>query len=162
MNKANVAKLVLAVLLFGGAAVIFARYLRRDKGVSEMTFFYDLSSKKLFSASRDLLPPIRGVDSPEEDGVRAIVIAPNGNSNDKANRKIAYLEKYSPELKEHLAKVRDGKAEPLPRGSRDSYRFVKRLEDKEWHAVNTPEAEKIMGEWNVPGPDGKFPAVCAP
>ena len=162
MNKTNTAKLVLAVGLLGTAAVLFDRYLRREVGVVENTFFYDLSSKKLFSASRELLPPIRGIDNAEEDAVRAIVIAPGGDAHDKASRKIAYLEKYAPELKEHLAKVRDGKAEPLPRGARDSYRFVKRVDDAEWRAVNTPEGERILGEWNVPGPGGKFPAVCVP
>jgi len=58
--------------------------------------------------------------------------------------------------------VREGKAEPPPRGTRDSFRRVKRVEEGEWRAVNTPEGEKILGEWNVPGPDGKFPIVCVP
>jgi hypothetical protein len=162
MNHSNVLKIVLAFVLLGASGILFAKYLRRDKGVSEKTFFYDLSSKELFAASREAIPPIRGLDNAEEDAVRAVVIAPGGDPNKKSDRKIAYLEKYSPQLKEHLAKVRDGKAEPLPRGSRDSYRFVKRVNDAEWHAVNTPEGEKIMAEWNVPGPNGKFPAVCAP
>ena len=141
---------------------MFVRFLRQDSGVAEKTFFYDLSEKRLFAMSREALPPIRGIKSAEEVGVRAVVIATNGKPEDKAHRKIAYLEKYAPELKQHLEKVRDGKAEPLPRGARDSYRFVKRLEDAEWHKVNTPEGEKILGEWNVPGPDGKFPIVCVP
>jgi len=162
MSSSNAVKVVFALVLLGLAAVMFAKYLRRDQGVSESTFFYDLSSKKLFAAAREAIPPIRGTDNAEEDAVRAVVIAPSGDPNKKSDRKIAYLEKYSPQLKELLAKVRDGKAEPLPRGARDSYRFVKRLNDTEWHAVNTPEGEKIMGEWNVPGPDGKFPAVCSP
>ena len=162
MNKSNAAKVVLAVILLSGAAVLLAQFLKRDNGVSESTFFYDLSQKKLFAAPRETIPPMRGLDNAEEDAVRAVVVAVNGNPKDKTNRKIAYLEKYAPELKEHLAKVRDGKAEPLPRGSRDSYRFVKRLDDVEWRAVNTPEGEKILGEWNVPGPDGKFPIVCTP
>jgi len=135
MNKSNAAKVVLAVILLSGAAVLLAQFLKRDNGVSESTFFYDLSQKKLFAAPRETIPPMRGLDNAEEDAVRAVVVAVNGNPKDKTNRKIAYLEKYAPELKEHLAKVRDGKAEPLPRGSRDSYRFVKRLDDVEWRAV---------------------------
>src|SRR3989442_1578081 len=162
MNKSNAVRIVLAVVLLGGAAVMFARFLRRDDGVVEKTFFYDLSEKKLFAASRESLPPIRGLNGSEEDAVRAVVISTNGNSKGKAGRKIAYLEKYAPELKQHLEKVREGKAEPLPRGARDSYRFVKRLEDAEWHKVNSPEGEKILAEWNVPGADGKFPVVCVP
>ena len=162
MNKLNALKLALAIALLAGAVFMFVRFLGHDTGVAEKTYFYDLSEKKLFAMSREALPPIRGLKSAEEVGVRAVVIATNGKPEDKAHRKIAYLEKYAPELKQHLEKVRDGKAEPLPRGARDSYRFVKRLEDAEWHKVNSPEGEKILAEWNVPGADGKFPVVCVP
>jgi len=162
MNKSNIVKLVLAVALLGCAGAILVRFFRANDGISEKTFFYDLSQKKLFAASRESVPPIRGIKGVADAGVRAVVIAPGGSSNQKASRKIAYLEKYAPELKEHLAKVRAGQAEPLPRGARDSFRFVKRVEDAEWRPVNTPEGEKILGEWNVPGPDGKFPVVCVP
>jgi len=162
MNKLNALKLALATALLGGAVFMIVRFIRQDSGVAEKTFFYDLREKKLFAMSREALPPIRGLNGAEEVAVRAVVIATNGNPEDKAHRKIAYLEKYAPELKQHLEKVRDGKAEPLPRGARDSYRFVKRLEDGEWHTVNSPEGEKILGEWNVPGPDGKFLIVCVP
>jgi hypothetical protein len=162
MNKSNAAKLILAVTLLCGAAFFLLRFLRRDDGVVETTFFYDVSEKKLFAASRELLPPIKGLNNSEEDAVRAVVIAPNGNPKDKTNRKIAYLEKYAPELKEHLAKVREGKAQALPRGSRDSFRFVKHVDDAEWRPLSSPEGQKILDDWNVPGPDGKFPVVCVP
>jgi len=162
MNKANALKLLLALALLGGAAFLLARFLRRDGGVAENTFFYDLSEKKLFAAPREALPPIRGLNNAEEDAVRAVVIAPSGNPEDKAGRKIAYLEKYAPELKQHLEKVRAGKAEPLPSKARNGYRFVKRVDDPEWHPLSSPEGEKILAEWNVPGPDGKYPVVCAP
>jgi hypothetical protein len=162
MNKAQLIKLTLAIALLSAAALLFAKFLRRDSGITENTYFYDISQKKLFSAPRESLPPMRGLDNADEDAVRAVVIAVNGNPKDKASRKIAYLEKYAPELKDHLAKVRDGKAQALPRGSRDSYRFIKRVDDLEWKPINTPEGEKILGEWNVPGPDGKYPVVCVP
>src|SRR6059036_665144 len=132
MTRSNLSKLALAVLLLGGASFMFARFFQRSDGVVEKTFFYDLSEKKLFAASREALPPIRGLNNAEEDAVRAVVISVNGNPNDKASRKIAYLEKYAPELKQHLEKVRAGQAEAMPRGSRDRYRFVKRITDSEW------------------------------
>jgi hypothetical protein len=162
MNKMTTIKLIVALALLGGASFMFVGFFRHNSGVVEKAFFYDLSEKKLFAVSREELPPIRGLNDAEEDAVRAVVIAPNGNPDDKAHQKIAYLEKYAPELKEHLAKVRDGKAEPLPRGARDSYRFVKRETDRDWYKVSSPEGEKILAEWNVPGPDGKFPVVCTP
>ena len=162
MNKSNAFKLALAVVLLGGAAFVFARFLRDDNGVVEKTFFYDLSEQKLFAAPREALPPIRGLNDAEEDAVRAVVISSGAHPTDKGGRKIAYLEKYAPELKQQLEKVRVGQADPLPRGSRNSLRFVRRVDEADWHPVSTPEGEKILTEWNVPGPDGKFPAVCVP
>jgi hypothetical protein len=162
MNKANVVKLAMALLLLTGAGFMSARFFRQDNGVVEKTFFYDLSEKKLFAASREALPPIRGLNGKEEDAVRAVVVSRSEDPKDKASRKIAYLEKYAPELKERLEKVRAGKAEALPRGARDSYRFVKRENDAEWYSVASHEGEKILAEWNVPGPDGKYPTVCVP
>lgn len=162
MNKSNIFKLVLVVVLLGGATFMAVGFFRQGDGVSEKTFFYDLSEKKLFATSREALPPIRGLNNAEEDAVRAIVIAPGGNPKDKADRKIAYLEKYAPEFKQRLEKVRLGQADPLPRGTRDSFRFVKRVGDAEWFTVSSPEGGKILTEWNVPGPDGKYPIVCVP
>ena len=162
MNRSNVLKLVLAVTLLGGAAFMFVRFLRQGDGISEQTYFYDLSEKKLFAASREALPPIAGLNNAEEDAVRAVVISLNGNPQDEASRKIAYLEKYAPEFKQQLEKVRAGQADPLPRGARNGLRFVRRLNDVEWHPVSSPEGQKILTEWNVPGADGKFPMVCAP
>src|SRR5688572_3628916 len=137
MNKGNVLKLAFALVLLCGAAVMAWRFLRQNDGTTENTFFYDMSEKKLFAAPREALPPIRGLNDTEEDAVRAVVIAPSGNLKDVAARKIAYLEKYAPEFKRQLEQVRSGQANPLPRGARDSYRFVKRVEDAEWRALNS-------------------------
>src|SRR6266487_4153045 len=80
-------KNVLAVALLGGAAFMFARFLRSNNGIVEETFFYDMNEKKLFAASRELLPPIRGLKGNDENAVRAVVIS-SGNPKDKANQKI--------------------------------------------------------------------------
>lgn len=162
MSKANVFKLALGLVLLGLAGFIGFRFFREDEGVAENTFFYDLSEKKLFAAPREALPPIKGLNDAEEDAVRAVVIAPNGNPKDVAARKIAYLEKYAPEFKRQLEQVRTGEANPLPRGSRNAYRFVKRVEDAQWYALDSPEGEKILTEWNVASPNGKYPVVCTP
>jgi len=162
MKKSQLPQLLLAVILLAGAGFGFYRFLRNDSGISEQTFFYDLSAKKLFAAPREALPPIRGVDSPEADAVRAIVICISGNLAKEADRRIAYLEKYTPELKQSLELVRAGKAEPLPRGQRKGYVFVKRAEDNDWFRSDSPEGEQIITGWNVPGPDGKMPVVCVP
>lgn len=162
MSKANTIKLLFAMLLFAGAGYGFYRFSRNNSGISEQTYFYDLSEKKLFAASRDALPPIRGLNDTEEDGVRAVVICAAGSPDDSAHRSIAYLEKYAPELKHSLEQVRAGKAEPLPSKVRNGYRFVKRAEDEKWHAANSPEGGKILNGWNIAGADGKYPIVCSP
>lgn len=162
MSKSNSTKLLLAMLLLAGAGFGFYRFSRKDSGISEQTYFYDLSEKKLFAASREALPPIRGVNDTEEDAVRAVVICTSGNPDNPANRSIAYLEKYAPELKQNLEQVRAGKAEPMRSKIRNGYRFVKRPADDKWHAANSPEGEKILNGWNIAGADGKYPAVCSP
>lgn len=162
MNAANLTKSLLAIALLAGAGLGFYRFFRNDSGIAEQTYFYDLSEKKLFAASREALPPIRGLNGPEEDAVRAVVICTSGDPDDPANRSIAYLEMYAPELKASLEQVRAGKAEPLPSKVRNGYRFVKRTGDDQWHAANSPEGEKILNAWNVAGADGKYPIVCSP
>ncbi len=161
MRSQNIVQIIVAAGLLGLAGYGFVRFFSRNDGISEKEFFYDLSEKKLFTSSREALPPIHGLNDSEEDGVRAVVIS-RGNPDDKSTRTIAYLEKYAPELKSSIAAVRAGKAEPLPSAVRNGYRLVKRLEDAEWHRLNTPEGQAILNGWNVAGPDGKFPVVCTP
>ena len=162
MSTANITKILLAIVLLSGAGFVFYRFFRNDSGISEQTFFYDLSEKKLFAASREALPPIRGLAGTVEDAVRAVVICTSGNPDDPANRSIAYLEKYAPELKQNLEQVRVGKAEPMKSRIRNGYRFVARAGVDKWYAANSPEGEKIMNGWNIAGADGKYPVVCTP
>lgn len=162
MNKSNILKLMLALALLGGAVFLLVRFLGQGDGIAESAFFYDLSERKLFAGPREALPPIRGINNAEEDGVRAVVIALNDNPTDKAGRKIAYLEKYTPEFKQQLEKVRAGQAEPLSSQVRNTMRFVRRVDEVEWHPVSSPEGEKILTEWNVPDANGKFPPLCVP
>lgn len=162
MSSSNTVKVVAAVVLFAGAGFGFYRFFNQESDISEQAYYYDLSEKQLFAASREALPPIRGVNDPEEDGVRAVVICVAGNPDDAANRSIAYLEKYGAELKQNLELVRAGKAEPLSSKIRNGLRFVKRLSDEQWHAANSPEGAKILNGWNIAGSDGKYPVVCSP
>ena len=159
MNKANVAKLVLVVLLLAGAAYGFYRHFNAPTGISEQTYFYDLSEKKLFGAPRDAVPPIRGLNDATEDAVRAVVICFPAKPEE---RSIAYLEKYAPELKQNLEQVRAGKAEPLSSKVRNGYRFVQRPGDDQWRPANSPAGEQILNGWKVAGSDGRYPVVFSP
>jgi hypothetical protein len=161
-------KLVLAIALLVGAGFRFARFFHERTSADGFAYFYDLSERKLFVAPRTSVPPIRGINDGKLDGMRAVVISTSENPKDKASQRIAYLEKYATELKQQLEAMQSGQEPPGPSGSRisrgaaQSFTFVRRLNDETWYEATSAEAEKIMTEWRVPGPDGKTPLVCAP
>ena len=93
-------KLSAAAVLVIVAVVLLMKIFRSQRELEGMAYFYDLSEQKLFVAPRTSVPPIRGLNNDEPDGVRAIVVSTSGDPRDQQARKIAYLEKYSPELKQ--------------------------------------------------------------
>jgi hypothetical protein len=160
-------KLLVSVIALTVAGFFLFRFFHGQAEPDEKAYFYDLSEQKLFVASRRAVPPIRGINNDEQDGVRAIVISTSGTPTDKRTVKIAYLEKYSPELKQQIEAMQNTNA-PAPAGPRidrveaQSFTFVRRVNEAQWQPVNSPEAEKIMGEWLVPGANGQMPVVCVP
>lgn len=136
---------------------------RPEPAFSEKAWFYDLSRKELFVSDRGGIAPIRGMDGPEEDGVRAVVIAPPGKCDDPKQRRIAYLEMHAPELKKALEAAKASGGSPtISRAQAQTLRLVKRVGDAGWVPLGSPEGEQVVSEWAVPGPDGVTPAVCAP
>ena len=162
MSGSDYGKIGLAVVLLAGAVVCFIK-LKPEPEQSDKGYFYDLAAQKLFVAQRSLIPPILGVNGKDLTGVRAIVVSTNGRPQDKASRQIVYLERYSPDLKGALEAFRAGKTTLVPsHEERQNQIFVQRLNETEWHPVKSPEGERILTDWNVPGPDGKLPTVCSP
>lgn len=167
VNKQTTLKAGAAVVLLAVAAFFFVKFYRNQREPEGLAYFYDLSERKLFVAPRTAVPPIRGINDEELDGMRAVVISISGDPKDKQNQKIAYLEKYSPELKQQFERMRDsaaGKeaATNIGRGQAQAHIFVRRVNESDWHPANSPEAEKIMTEWLTIGVNGKTPAVCIP
>jgi hypothetical protein len=168
MNKSALIKAVLAIALLSLAVVLFARLILARESRHEDAYFYDLVEHQLFVAPKGSIPPIKGIKGADLAGVRAIVICTNGNPADKQHREIAYLEKYSPEIKQLFETVRQTRAagrvpeESIDRRQIPPNTWVRRLRDRDWHALNTPEGEQIVNEWNTPGPDGRVPVVCSP
>lgn len=163
MNRQSPLRITAALVLSALAAFLVVRYVRGRTEPGERGFFYDASAGRIFIASRTAVPPIRGVDSPEEDGFRAVVIAPPGKTRDKSAWRVAYLEKCSPELKRRMETAQSTEeALTMGRLEAQAHRFVRRVTDAEWHPMNSPEAEVILGEWTRPGPDGATPVVCTP
>ena len=162
MNSERI-KAVAAIVLLAVAGIMLVRYLTRKPVISEEAFFYDLSERKLFAAARTSVPPIRGLNNPEEDAVRAVVISTNGDASDRRSWTVAYLEKYSPELKQQMQQAQQtGSSPAMGRELSLQHRFVRRLQDGHWFPMSSPEAERIVSEWAVPGPNGITPVVCTP
>ncbi len=167
-----------AVLVTGSVAVlttlavVFAlikvRHFRGDGEAGAKVWFYDQSAQRLYPAPRDLIPP----DGNDDARVRAMVIGFQGLGNEVGQLKIAYLEKYSPELKALLERAQSAHAakqpftEKIP--SRDSAYFqenflVKRPGEAIWNATGTDEARQIMAEWREwRGPAGQRPIISVP
>ena len=160
MNRRSQIQLLIAiVMLLASGAFLYGYWRSENQG--PQAYYYDLSKKTLFTADADRIPPIRGLDNDEEDGVRAVVIA--DKPNDRKNQRIAYLERYAPELKRDMEEARAKSSAPLiSRAAAQSMRFVQKPGDTQWHAMITPEGQRIVSDWTAPGPDGLSPIVCTP
>jgi hypothetical protein len=162
MSRRDKLMLGACALCLGAAAFSFIWQGTASSGETK-AFFYDLSKKKLFAAPASLVPPIKGVDNAEEDAVKAVVISTNGNPRDKKAWKIAYLEKYSPEMKREFERAqKEGSSPSVSRAMAQTQKFVKRPEDSQWYPMNTAEASRILNEWLTAGPGGTPAVVCAP
>lgn len=152
--------LIVALLLFAGAGWW---WIRGRSGNGDRVYFYDLSAKKLFTVPRTTVPPIPGIEGPEMDGVRAVVISTNGNPKDPSARRVAYLEMYSPELKQQMEAAQAGGPPPaMGRAAAQDQRFVRRVDSPQWYPMSSPEAEQIVGEWLTAGPGGGPALICNP
>jgi hypothetical protein len=168
-------KAAAACVLAVTAVVVSVSRMRRGLAVGEerlQVWFYDQSEHKLYAASREAIPPHRGIGGGAGDGVRAVVVACRGEQDDPHKRRIAYLETYTPELKKLLEDIRDARAHgrkyegPVP--DRESEFFQKntlvRLPDEAtWHDMTTNEGQQIVTQWQSWScPDGNSRIVCSP
>ncbi|MBO61529.1 MAG: hypothetical protein CMO63_06125 [Verrucomicrobiales bacterium] len=166
LQKEQKKQLTLAGILFSLAILFFILLGPSDR--EALQYFYDESEQKLFTAPADSIPPIKGINDDQFDGVRAIVIAPKGQCGDKSARRIAYLEKWSPQFKQHLeaaarAKA-NGQAVPniVDRSQRKFHRFVRLEDSPQWYSLNTDQAAKIIAALRTKDAQGKFPEPCTP
>ncbi len=163
MTAPNAIKVVAALGLLGVATYGLVNYWRDDGGIPKNRFFYDESERKLFTGPREGIPPVRGLDGKTEDAVGAVVISTNGNPKDKSSWAIAYLEKFSPELKREMENARASGGSPqMGRVLAQANRFVRRPADSNWFPLSSPEGDQIINGWAVPGANGITPIVCTP
>jgi len=168
MNKSAAIKVVFSLVLLSAAVVFYVKLSPARESRDGDAYFYDLQEQQLFVAPRGAIPPINGIKGGAMAGVRAIVISTNGNPADKKHIQIAYLEKYSPEIKQLFEEVRQARAAGRSEEGRIDRRqvhantWVRRLHDTDWQSLDTAEGKIIASEWNRPGPDGRTPVVCSP
>ena len=166
LQPAEKKQLTLAGVLFGLAILFFVLFDSPERVA--LQYFYDESEQKLFTAQADSIPPIKGINDGQLDGVRAIVIAPKGKRGDESAHRIAYLEKWSPQLKQHLAAAARAKAAGhavpniVDRSQRKFHQFVRRPDSPQWHAMNTDAAAKIIAVLRTKDAQGKIPVPCTP
>jgi hypothetical protein len=168
MNQSATTKIAFALVLLAAAVFFFVKLSPARRSDSGAAYFYDLQEQKLFVAPRGSIPPIDGIKGAPQAGVRAIVIAPNGDCSDKKHLQIAYLEEYAPEIKALFEEVRharmEGRSEEgrIDRKEVAANTLVRRLQDTQWQPIISPEGKKIATEWDTAGPDGAAPVICSP
>jgi hypothetical protein len=168
MQASSVTKIVVSLVLLSAAVVFFIKLSPARNPENGGAYFYDLQEQKLFAAPSGSVPPIDGIKGAPMAGVRAIVICPNGDPSDKKHRQIAYLQKYSPEIKALFEEVHQARMQGRSEGERIDRKkvvantLVRRLQDTNWESLNSEAGKKIANEWNAPGPDGRTPVVCSP
>jgi hypothetical protein len=164
--------LTTAVLAAAAIGFVVARLAEARKVGEEgsQIWFYDLSEKQLYAVPARTVPPHKGVGGAKDDGVRAIVVGFRGEG--KGARRIAYLEKCTPELKALVEEVRAARAAgrvqraSIPSRDSDFYQentLIRSPEQDVWYPVNSPEAQRIAAEWRSwQGPAGQRPDIVAP
>ncbi len=169
MNRKLIFQSILVLALLSVAGVLgFGYWHNQTVDSTEKVYFYDLGQQKLFGAARSSVPPIAGLDGRADGAVRAIVITPTGNPREKKQVSIAYLEKYTPEMKALFESLRQAEAAGkstagmIPHGMVPRSTQVRRLNDTQWYPMTSAEGERIVSGWNVPNAAGQYPMVCVP
>jgi hypothetical protein len=162
VDKKEIAKYAAVAVLALAAIVLLFRTTMRDTRPRE--WYYDLSEARLYAAPRGSIAPLPGIGGAANDGVEAIVVAPEGKCGDAGARRIAYLVTYTEEykrLKEEAAKT--GKPnETADRAYQAKSTRIKRVSDPDWFEATSEEAMKIVTEWQSERDPAGPLRVCLP
>src|SRR5579871_3041837 len=157
MNPTLKAVIVVSGLGIGGwLAVSSLRSSMRSSHAGSHVWFYDESEKKLYSMPDTTIPPDKGIGGPGGDGEKAVVVTFGKDWHDRSKWRIAYLQKYTPELKNILDRlivaraahrIFDGSVPARQSEYFQSNTLVKRVEDHDWYPANSDEGKRIVAEW---------------
>jgi len=168
LQKQQRIQLTAAALIFLVAGYFFYNHFRSMAPSEPSSYFYDISEGALFVAPKSSVPPIKGINDDQQDGVRAVVIATDGDCSNPASRKIAYLEMYSPELKKQFESFRnrdENGAEPvqtLSRSQAKAHHFVRLPDESQWVPIRSKRGLEITEGWRQSGANNRQPSVCIP
>jgi hypothetical protein len=171
--KSNARRMILGCVAIAAAGALAVEIgqgqFRHGSAVKDAkVWFYDEAAKRLYAASAELIPP----DGSDGQRVRATVIRFLGMPNDKEHVRIAYLEKYTPELKGLLERAEAAHAarrpftEKMPPRSSPYYQdntLLKSPGETSWQSLSSEEAHRLKAEWHTwRGPDGQSPMISEP
>ena len=155
----------------GWLAFSHLRSSSRSGHAGNHVWFYDESEKKLYSMPDTTIPPDKGIGGAGGDGEKAVVVTFGKDWHDRSKWRIAYLQKYTPELKKALDeliiaraahRVFDGSVPARQSAYFQSNTLVKRVDDHDWFPANSDEGKKILTEWRAwHGADGSGPIICS-
>ena len=149
------------------AAFLAYRALTGSHEVGDRAFYYDESERKLYVGPAGQFPPLGGIGGASGDGVIAMVYTCTEDPS-KADRQIAYLQKFTPELVAKLeANEQEHKAtgtvtQPLDRGYMTEQTLVRRVDEEAWHSQSSPEGQEIISVLSRRCDNGQFPRLCSP
>ena len=171
----TIIKMTLGSGLVVAAMAIGISQIRRFSETGEeglQVWFYDQSEQRLYAVPRETIPPHKGDGGQKNDGVRAVVVAGPNECQDPDKRRIAYLETFTPELKELMEGIAAARVagrpygKPIPGGESGFYEkntLVRRVDDPTWHDMTSVEGRKIVVEWrSTRCSDGSSPVICSP
>jgi len=131
---------------------------------TDKAWFYDLNTKKLFTADKMSFPPVNAPSGPLPDGrpagVLAHVLTFDLTGKDKSQQFIGYLEKLTDKGKQEW---QDALANgTLAKMNWAAGRLIKKVEDEKWLKADSPEGIKIRTQAYKPNEKGHTPNYVNP
>lgn len=163
-QKTKIKFAVIFVCLLGAAGFLLIQGGVNGAGAEKQAYFYDVSAEQLFAAPVKSIEPIEGVDGPERDGVRAVVIADESAPDGK---RIAYLQKYTDDARKIREKIVEaeasgGKPPVYNKQFISANTLIRSIDSEKWHAMNSKEAAAIITKFRQAGSDGRAGEVLEP
>ena len=167
MTKSRIISVVVIVICFAVAGLAFTRFLGTG-APDDSAYFYDLSEATLYVASGTGRAPIKGIGGEPDDGVSAMVFSCCENCA-SGEKQIAYLQKYTPELKalweawDLASEEERHQASKLDdRNFVTSNTLVRRIDGDQWYPRNSPEGQAILGVLTRACSNGTYPRIMNP